>query len=55
MKPKDIKTLVLKMQPPIGVSGRMNVEEWMIERAAELGYELALSQIGIGLKKAYWK
>ena len=46
MIPKDIKEFVLKMSPPKGVCGSQNVKEWMIEKAAEMGYLLALYHIG---------
>lgn len=52
MKPEDIKAIVLMMKPPIGVYGSMNIEEWRIEKAAELGYMTALCNIGIISRKS---
>lgn len=55
MKPEDIKAIVLKMRPPIGVYGSMNTEEWRIEKAAELGYMAALCDMGIISRKSkHW-
>lgn len=55
MKPKDIKAIVLKMRPPTGVYGSMNIEEWRIEKAAELGYMLALCDMKIiTIKSKQW-
>lgn len=55
MKPKDIKAIVLKMRPPTGVYGSMNIEGWRIEKAAELGYMAALCDMGIISRKSkHW-
>ena len=43
------------MRPPTGVYGSMNIEEWRIEKAAELGYMAALCDIGIISRKSkHW-
>ena len=47
MKLEYIKAIVLKMRPPTGVYGSINIEEWRIEKAAELGYMAALCDMGI--------
>lgn len=53
MTPEDIKNLVLKMRPPTGIYGKMNVEEWMIKKAAELGYMAALCDMKINIGYSY--
>ncbi len=47
MRLEYIKAIVLKMRPPAGVYGNRNIEEWRIEKAAELGYMTALYDVGI--------
>lgn len=50
MNTKAIRQLITKMQPPLD---RNDKEEWMIEKAVEIGYMLAISELNLSLKK-HW-
>lgn len=39
------------MQVPLN---RNDKEEWMLEKAAELGYMTALSELNLALKRKHW-
>ena len=47
---KAISRIVARMQAPIN---RCDKEMWQIEKAAEMGYMMALSELGIFKRKTW--